>query len=188
MSRKMLCCGILQKEIEHITWGKEVEIHYLDPGLHVDLDKLDKTLTSALVSINAGNVPVIIGIQCHPELEKRIQEYGGRGIQAKNCIEMLLGEKLAELDASGRNFYLTTGWLENWRKIFIEGLKWDGIDARQNFGYYDRILLLDNGITPIDDEKIIEFFDYTQVPIEILSIDLEHLRVGVERLLEEEKP
>jgi hypothetical protein len=83
--------------------------------------------------------------------------------------------------------YRKGGDLENWRKIFVEGLKWDEIDARQNFGYYDRILLLDTGITPVDDEKILEFFDYTQVPVEILPIDLEHFRREVEKLLEEGK-
>lgn len=187
MPGKILCCGILRRELEHVLQDKEVEIQYLDPGLHVDFDKLEKALARALDGMKGNSVAVVVGLQCHPEMERLVAGRGGRIIRAKNCIEMLLGERLAELDAGGRNFYVTAGWLENWRKIFIEGLKWDDIDARQNFGYYDRILLLDSGITPVDDEKILEFFDYTQVPVEILPIDLEYFRREVEKLLKEGK-
>ena len=187
MPKKLLCCGILHNEIEHIMREKNVEIRYLDPGLHVDLDKLAEAVTTGLDALGERNAPIILGTQCHPEVEQLAAGRGGRLPRFKNCIEMLLGDKLAELDAEGRNFYLSSGWLENWRKIFVEGLHWDEIDARQNFGYYDRILLLDSGITPIDDEKIIEFFDYTQVLVEILPVDLEHLRNEVEKLMREDE-
>lgn len=58
---------------------------------------------------------------------------------------LLGGQEMAQLDAEDRTFYLIGGWLANWRKIFIEGLKWDKVDARLNFGYHDLILLLDTG-------------------------------------------
>ena len=54
----------------------------------------------------------------------------------------------------------------------MEGQGWDEIDARQSFGFYDKILLLDTGIMEINDEDLLEFFEYTQVPIEIETIDL----------------
>jgi hypothetical protein len=57
--------------------------------------------------------------------------------------------------------------------------------ARQNFGYYDRVLLLDTGLVPIDEEKILEFYDYTQVPIEIMPVDLNNLRALLEQVLEQ---
>lgn len=56
----------------------------------------------------------------------------------------------------------------------------------QNLGYYDRILLLDTGFFAIDDEELLEFFDYTGVPVEVMSIDLENLRKKLEQLLESE--
>jgi len=96
---------------------------------------------------------------------------------------MLLGEKMAELDAEAKTFYLTSGWLENWRKIFMEGLGWDAVDARQNFGYYDRILLLDTGIVPIDDMNLLEFYDYAQVPVETMPVDPDNLRILLKQLL-----
>lgn len=184
MAERMLCCGILKHELEYLMQDQNVEINYLDAALHVDLDKLADSLTNTLNEIDGENTVLIIGNQCHPDIEKITAEHGGRLIQARNCIEMLLGDKMTQLDAEARTFYLTSGWLENWRRIFIEGLKWDEIDARQNFGYYDRILLLDTGLIPIDDEKILEFYDYAQVPVEIIPIDLDQFHRMLEQLLD----
>jgi len=50
------------------------------------------------------------------------------------------------------------------------------VKARQKFGFCDRILLLDTGVTPLAEETILEFFDYTQVPIETRPVGLDNLR------------
>jgi len=171
--KTILACGIIKQELDYLLKDKEVAINYIDPALHVDLDKLKEALAESMDQVS--NSFVVIGTHCHPEIENMVTERGGQIIKAKNCIDMLLGDKMAETDAEARTFYLTAGWLENWRKIFVEGLKWDEIDARQNFGFYDRILLLDTGLTPINDEAILEFFEYTQVPIEIITIELNNL-------------
>lgn len=181
--KKLLCCGILRHELEHLLGDQNFNITYLDAALHVDFDKLAQSVTAGLRDMGDGYNPVVIGNQCHPEMEQMVAKYGGRVIRAKSCIEMLLGEKMAELDAEAKTFYLTSGWLENWRQIFREGLGWDAIDARQNFGYYDRILLLDTGIIPIDDIDLLEFYDYAQVPVEIVSVDLNNLRQLLDQLL-----
>ena len=181
MPTKILCCGILRQETELLMQGKDVDITYLDAGLHVDFDKLAGSLNGALNDMTGNDVVLVIGNECHPEMEKMAAAHGSRLVKAKNCIEMLLSDKMTELNSEANTFYLTCGWLENWRKIFVEGLKWDEIDARQNLGFYDRLLLLDTGLVPIDDEKILEFYDYTQVPVEIVPIDLDNFR----KLLEE---
>lgn len=184
MPKKILCCGILRNELEHLLEGRNIEVNYLDPALHVDLDKLAKQLVASLENIDAEDIPLIIGNQCHPELAEMTAARGGRVIGAKNCIEMLLGEKMLELDAENKTFYLTGGWLENWRQIFIEGLKWDAVDARQNFGFYKRILLLDTGVVPIDEMSLLEFFDYAQVPVETMSVGLDYFQKLLEQVLD----
>ena len=178
MTKKILCCEILRPEIEQLLKGKNnIDIQYLEAGLHADLKKLELSIKTSLESMgNTQDVLLGFGTMCHPEMELIAANYGRNVLQAKNCIEMLLGDKLKELDAESRTFYITGGWLVNWRKIFIEQLKWDNIDARQNFGFYDRILLLDTGLIPLEDEKILEFFEYTEVPIEIMAIDLDNLK------------
>lgn len=142
-------------------------------------------MVTALDNLDEPEPMVVIGSLCHPEMEKIASEQGAAVMKAVNCIEMFIGEdKMKELEAEARTFYLTSGWLENWEKIFIEGLKWDTIDARQNLGFYDRILLLDTGLIPLDEEKIFEFFEYSQVPIEILPIDLDYFRSQLNSLLD----
>jgi hypothetical protein len=169
--------------MEYIMQGKDVDITYLDAGLHVDFDKLAGSLADVLNDMAGDDISLVIGNECHPEMEKIAASCNGRVAPAKNCIEMLLGDKMAEMNSEAKTFYLTSGWLENWRKIFVEGLKWDEIDARQNFGFYDRLLLLDTGLSPIEDEKILEFYEYTQVPVEVMPIDLANFRKMLEEAL-----
>jgi hypothetical protein len=177
MANKLLCCEILRNEIEQLLQGNTVKIQYLEAGLHADFKKMEHAIKAGLEEMgNSDDVLLGFGTMCHPGMENLAADYGTNTLQAKNCIEMLLGDQLKELDAQSKTFYITSGWLENWRKIFIEQLKWDSIDARQNFGFYDRILLLDTGLIPLVDEHILDFFEYTQVPIEIMSIELDNLK------------
>ena len=68
---------------------------------------------------------------------------------------------------------ITPGWLDAWQGI-VEGLGWDEVDVRINMGRYDRIILLDPGVAPVDDMALIEFYDQIQVPIETMEISLDY--------------
>ncbi|MBS3970695.1 MAG: DUF1638 domain-containing protein [Clostridia bacterium] len=183
--KKLLCCGIVSRELEHLLQQRQANVTYLDPALHVDLDRMAVELGRGMQQVGEGGA-LVLGTQCHPDLTNLAAAKGMHGIQAKNCIEMLLGDEMARLDSEAKTFYITGGWLNNWRGIFVEGLKWDEIDARQNFGYYDRILLLDTGMWPIDDEMILEFYEYTQVPVEIVSVTLDNMGKLVDQILQKE--
>jgi len=37
-------------------------------------------------------------------------------------------------------------------------------------------LLIDTGLSQVNDEELLEFFEYTQVPVEIYPADLDHLK------------
>ncbi|GAV23252.1 DUF1638 domain-containing protein [Carboxydothermus pertinax] len=183
MSKCLICCGILQKELEQIF--KEIgnrnnvpERIYLEPALHVDFDKLKTELESTLANQQkkSEKLFLVYGLQCHPEMKVLAQNYKATVIPAQNCIDMLLGDKINFVNQEAKTFFLTPGWLENWKSIFINGLGWDSITARQNFGFYERILLLDTGIKTFKEEEILEFFDYTQIPIETHEISLHNLR------------
>ena len=45
-----------------------------------------------------------------------------------------------------------------------------------NFGIYDVIVLLDFGLEFIDDLAVLEVFDYTDTPVEIVPASLDHFR------------
>jgi len=54
--------------------------------------------------------------------------------------------------------------------------KRNSVDARQNFGIYDRVIILDTGLLPLDEEKVLEFYDYVQVPVEIMPVELDNFK------------
>jgi len=182
--KTILVCSILEGEVKKIMEDLNLcnRLKYIDAALHVDNDLMENALKSSLKEFEHSKEDpkegpaVVIGTKCHPNIRKIVESYGSEIFNASNCVEMLLGDKMYELSEEAKTFFLTVGWLDNWRKIFIEGLKWDPIDARINFGCYERIHLLDAGLREISDEEIIEFFEYTEVPIDIYPITLDHFK------------
>lgn len=178
---KVIGCSIFRKEIEHLR-GKDLAAIWLPAGLHVS----DKRLAAALGQALAGEeeVACFYGV-CHPDMNVFLASHGGRRLQAKTCVEAFLDP--LELALLGeRVFVMTPGWLREWQSIFIEGLGWDEIDGRINFGGYDKIVVLDFGLEPIDELAVLEFYDYTQTPVEIVPASLTWFRARVEELLGEE--
>ncbi|MGI1660495.1 MAG: DUF1638 domain-containing protein [Desulfitobacterium sp.] len=181
MEVRLVACGIFQLELERVLeeikaeWASadEFKVTYTAPALHVDYTKLKDGITEALDKVTEEKIVLFFGSMCHPELSEFTEKFHVIRQQPRNCIELVLGqERQKELEASARVFYLTSGWLRNWQNIFRLGQGWDEIDARQNFGFYDKILLLDTGVSEFNDEDILEFYEYTQVPIEIESVEL----------------
>ena len=51
------------------------------------------------------------------------------------------------------------------------------------FGRYDRVVVLDPGLSPLADEEFLGCFDLVQVPIEVEPCDLEYFRLVFADLL-----
>ncbi|EHQ87722.1 DUF1638 domain-containing protein [Desulfosporosinus youngiae] len=179
-------CSVLETEIKQALdeLGLQNKIVFIDAGSHVNLDRLEQTLRKKLDEVNRVGKPIVlVGNRCHPNIDNIVKEYDGQISASSNCLELLLGkETMNKLNREANIFYTTVGWLEKWKEIFITGLGWDSIDGRQNFGFYDKILLLDLG-RPVDDMDILEFYEFTQVPIEPYPITLDNLKKELIRLL-----
>lgn len=185
MGKVFVGCSMLENEIKQVMqeMGWQNKIVLIDAALHVNLDRLEKAVRGKLEETSDTGKPIIlVGNKCHPDIEGIAKEYDGQIVSRCNCLELLLGDKMKELDKEANIFYITSGWLEKWKEIFIAGLGWDEIDGRQNFGFYDKILLLDLG-TPIDDMDLLEFFEFTQIPIELYPITLDNLKKELTLLL-----
>lgn len=192
MEVRIVACGIFQLELERVLkeiraeWASDAEfkVTYTAPALHVNYEKLKDGIIESLNIATEEKLVLFFGSMCHPEISDITEKYQVIKLQPRNCIELILGkEKLEEIEKSVKVFYLTQGWLQNWREIFKQGQGWDEIDARQNFGFYDKILLLDTGVSEFNDEDILEFFEYTQVPIEIESVELAVFKKNVAETL-----
>ena len=180
----ILSCGIFQPEIEKILpevkqelLNHNIEIHFVPPTLHVDNKKLKTGIVNGLEPLKNQKTVLLYGSMCHPELSQIAQDSGVTYPKAHNCIELMFDpERKKEIDSTYNVFYMTVGWLKYWREIFQQGQGWDPVDARMNFGSYDKVLVLDSGVSNISDEEILEFFDYTQVPIDIEPISLDYFK------------
>jgi hypothetical protein len=172
--------------------GYDIEISFVPPALHVDYKKLKEGILTGLASIakptgqTEQKILLFYGSMCHPDLAQMAGESGAIHPREGNCIDMFLspGQK-KEIEASENVFFMTGGWFKHWREIFQQGQGWDTIDARINFGRYDKILILDSGSHDISEEEIFEFYDYIQVPIDIEPITLDYFKSVVTNICRE---
>ena len=171
-----MACGIYELELEQVLtqirqeklFDCEVEVTYLPLNLHINLDNLKDGVTNALDAVAADRIILLYGSKCHPDFYDFLSGYHNLvRFDQSNCIELMMGERMKETDRESKTFYLTPGWLDRWRELFDSGFGLDVVVLRQSFGFYDRTLLVDTGVGEITDEKILDFFEYTQVPIEM---------------------
>jgi hypothetical protein len=183
MSPAFISCGIFQFELEKVLpeikaeLGGDIQVDYLKPGLDVHVDELEKAVIEKIDSHPNDKNMLLYGSMCHTEWKRITEKNGAIYPKPANCAEMLLSpEKKKEIDATGNIYYLTMGGLKLWKEIYRESHGWDDVDARQNFGFSDKIIVLDTGIFEISEEDLFEFFEYTQVPIEVMKISLDHFK------------
>jgi len=176
---KIIGCSVFRAEAEHVLGEAARQIEWISPGLHVNLGRMERALDERLGP--DGALCLLAG--CHPDLDRMLRERGGRRLPGKDCVAVFIDEAERKRLEGRRAFVMTPGWLDHWREIFREALGWDDVDARQNFGLYDTIVLLDFGLAPIDDMALLEFFEFVQVPIEVVPASLDRFREAVRGLL-----
>lgn len=189
MAKKLhvLSCGIFRPEFEKIFAeikqdldDQDIAVDFISPGLHVNQEKLGKGISAGLAPLKEEKILLLYGSMCHPDLAEIVEGYDLIHPKEPNCVEIMLDPtRKKELDEGGNIFYMTAGWLKYWREIFQQEQGWDDTDARINFGFYDKAVLLDCGCCDIDEEELFNFFEYTQVPIEMEPIDLNYFKKNI---------
>lgn len=197
MKVAFLACEVLRPELECILeqirseklFDCQIEVTYLQTGLHIDLDLLKSDILHALDLMIADRIILLYGSKCHPEFPEFLKDRDLITFPQSNCIELILGARMQEIDRTSKAFYLTPGWMAFIRECF---LKWDEVTIRQGFGYYDKMLLLDTGVCEITDEQILDIFDHYYVPIEVEKVELSVFKgsivAAIKRAIENEGP
>jgi hypothetical protein len=178
----IIACGVFRWELEKIRpavereLGVSLETVFMQPALDVSDEKLEAAVSSAAGAFADRPVGLLYGSACHSDMPRFAGALGAVAPTIpRNCAELLISPaKKRELDATGAPYYLTLGSLKLWREIYCEARGWDNADALVNFGRCDRILLLDTGAVDYTEEEIFSFFEYAQVPVEIIKIDLDY--------------
>jgi hypothetical protein len=179
----MIACGIFQWELEKIMpeieseVGETIPLVLLSPALDASEPKLEQALQEAVRAFDHQPCAWLYGSMCHTNMAALSYESGSIYPGPPNCAALFLGpEKKKERDAQGDFYYITSGGLRLWRKIYQEQRGWDDVDGRINFGRFEKIIVLDTGVFEITDEDILGFFDFTQIPIEIENISLDYFK------------
>ncbi len=177
----IISCGIFQKEIEALReqMGFSFLARYLGAGLHVDFDDLKSALEKELDCCRAeGCEGMIVAYgQCHPRIDEIIRPYHAALLDCQNCVDALITRKGMEDKArEGLFFYLSPGWLDAWQDIFRR-LNWGQQEARMQMGSFKGSVYLDTLKDASEhQEELLAFFDFTNLPFEIMPVDLGHFK------------
>jgi hypothetical protein len=175
----IIACGVFHKEIEALReeLGFPFEAHYLEPGLHVDFDDLRDALKKELDSCKGCEGIIAVYGQCHPKVDEILKPYGAALIDCQNCVDAFITRKGMEDKArQGLYFYLSPGWLEAWREIFRR-MNWGPIEARMQMGSFKGVVYMDTlKDAALREPELFEFFDFTNLPFEVMPVDLSHFK------------
>ncbi len=175
----IIACGVFEREIEQLRerLGFPSEAHYLEPGLHVDFDELKEALTAELEKCRGCEGTVVVYGQCHPKMEEIIKPYHAALIDCQNCVDALITRKgMEEKAKQGLFFYLSPGWLDAWQDIFHR-LNWGPMEARLQMGSFKGVVYLDTMKDAGErEQELLEFFDFTNLPFEVMPVDLDYFQ------------
>ncbi|MBN1234439.1 MAG: DUF1638 domain-containing protein [Methanotrichaceae archaeon] len=177
----IIACGIFENEIEALRFelGFPFEAHYLGAGLHVDFDDLKMALVAELEKCqkDGSEGTIVVYGQCHPKIEEILRPYHAALAACQNCVDAFITRKgMEEKARKGLFFYLTPGWLDAWKDIFRR-LNWGLEEARMQMGSFRGSVYIDTlKDAAAREEELLQFFDFTNLPFEIMPVDLGHFK------------
>jgi hypothetical protein len=185
----LIACPIFAKELESILAELNIApvINYMHYTIHTNPLMMEEQLQEKITAIQGKtkNIRFLVGRHCKGkrEMVEVVESCKGKIPQAKNCIEMLIGNELSKDLEKNRTSLMTPAWVRMITQSIADG-QWSVPEARLNLGWYNKILILDTGVDSLSDEQIMEFFDLTQVEIDILPVDLKHFKTVLQDLLQ----
>jgi hypothetical protein len=175
----IIACGIFRKEIEALrnALGFPFQEHYLGPGLHVDFDELKAALVGELEKCRDCEGTIVVYGQCHPKIDDILKPYNATLVECQNCVDAFITRKgMEEKAKNGLYFYLSPGWLDAWQEIF-ERLNWGPAEARMQMGSFRGAIYMDTlKDAALQEQRLLEFFDFTNLPYQIMDVDLDHFK------------
>ncbi len=185
----LIACPIFERELETVLLELDLapEIKYMHYTIHNNPLMMEEQLVEKVADAEntTQNVRFLVGKHCKGkrDMAEVVKGCNGKIPQARNCIDMLIGRELTKKLQKNRTSLMTPAWIRMINQSIADG-QWSVTDARVNLGWYNKILILDTGVDPLDDEQIMEFYDLTQVEIDILPVDLTHFKTLLRDLLQ----
>ena len=184
----LIACPIFRDELEMVLSQLNLSprIDYMHYSIHNNPLKMEEQLQEGVDKAlkTGGKVRFLVGKHCKGkrDIAEVVEDCDGKIPHARNCIDMLIGDELAKKLQRDRTSLMTPAWIKMINQSIQDG-QWTVTDARLNLGWYRKIIILDTGVDPLSDEQIMEFYDLTQVEIEILPVTLNHFKEMIQNLL-----
>lgn len=188
----VVSCGTLRRELKHLRETGFLDadgVLYTVPGLHERIWELEEQLKARLAKAleRSPRALVVYGSRCYMrtkderDVDDIIDEVDGDvvRIDAKNCIDALASyHDLSRLAGDENPYWLTPGWMDNWKLIF-QG--WDQGLANETFPKHGKAVLLDplgvyEEYVENRPEELLEMSDWMSVPIEPCPIGLDRFK------------
>ena len=172
-------CGILRREIDFLvdSNGWPVDTHFLDAGLHSDLDRLSSELGSALEEQRGRRVVVFYGDACHPRIDHLVSASSACRTSGQNCVEMLCGPDLFRTELEQGAYFLLEAWACDFDRVITETFGWNDEVTREIFRN-DRQYLL--GVrTPCSGDFAVDAEAASRrvgLPLRWVDVTLDHLQ------------
>lgn len=185
----IIACPIFHKELESVLAELNLvpTIHYMHYTIHINPLMMEEELQANVGKAKTAGQKAcfLVGKNCKGtrDIEEVVQDCNGKIPHAMNCIDMLIGDELVKKLQEPRTSLMTPAWIKMIAQSFQDG-QWSVTEARMNLGWYNKIIILDTGVEPLDDEQIMEFYDLIQVEIDIVPIELEHFKSILQDLLQ----
>jgi hypothetical protein len=184
----LIACPVFARELAAVlaeTAARPI-VHLMDYTIHSNAMTMAAELAKGVAKARTGGTAIsfLVGRECqaHQPIGQLAAACGAKLPAGHNCLEIILGRERARVLQENRTTLMTPAWITMINNAIADG-HWTVEDARINLGRYERILMLDPGLEPLTDHLLLEFFDLTRVPIEILPVNLDHFKKVVHRLL-----
>jgi len=189
----IVSCGTLRPELRALQaegFLNADRVLFTAPGLHEWPWELEKQLQTQVGKARETSKKVILvyGAKCFMDVNEPTRDVNalvrehGPGVSrviASNCVDMLAdAAQRKEIAAGERVYWLTPGWVANWKFIFKD---WDRGKANETFPQNSRALLLDGigyyaEVIQRDPELLLGFSDFMKIPLEPHPVSLDRLR------------
>ncbi len=178
-NEKMLLmgCGILKKEVRFLikknNWP--VDTTFFNSALHIDFNKLSKSLTSGLHKQNDRDIIVFYGC-CHPLMDNMLDHAQTFRTVGQNCVEMLLGKTLFTEELNKGAFFLLEEWAKRWEEILLKAFGGTPEIIREIFkGEHNFLLCIRTPCSEDFSAQAEQAGKMVDLPIYWLDINLDHL-------------
>jgi hypothetical protein len=184
----MACATVIEEMLPLMPHGMQHQV--FDFGLHVNPDRLRRTLQEAIDAVSGQYDTIILGYGLCSQAILGIKANGCRLIvpRVDDCIAMFLGSRgayAAQCQAEPGTYYLTKGWIEVGDTPFADyerALQRYGKERAEKIyklmmGNYRRLALINTGQYELE-----EYRDYTRRTAEKFGLRFEEIE-GSDTLL-----